>query len=1071
MKGSFHKPAAFAALLLVGCGREGGITGPNDREALLRDRTVLAIGVDSTTGASIETNKDDYLPGEVVHLVGRGWAAGETVSLHMTEEPNTHADVDTNVVVDASGAFDIHFYDVQSHDLGVTFTLTATGQTSGSRAVAVFTDGREISSATINTFTTVTVAPSASLNARVRGALTGNGQNTLGSIGVRAYVDGTPASTSVQLACFNVNPDLGPSSASNPILFDQQFAFNAPANGGVYDVIFVSYADNSCLTSAGSFEFPMNNAITVQAANDPPVVTAADASGTEGSAISLGGTVEDDDAGDVLSYKWTVSTTGIDASGTCTFDDDTKLDAKVTCTDDSEGVAGGKFTLTLEVKDGAGGHTVTDNSDLTVTNVAPTASFTAPASASLGSSFSISLGSATDAGSNDIASLQYAFDCGAGYNAASATASRSCTATTIPQQTVKGKVIDQDGGETEYSATVNVNNVPPIAGIDETSYSGDEGSDISISGTGSDPDGGAVTFAWSVSPNDGVCTFANATAASTTVNCTDNGSWTLTLTVKDDENATTPATASLTVANVAPTINTKTLGGDVNEGSTIAFGVSNIGDPSSVDVASGFTYAFKCGTGGSYSTFGASNTVTCPAGNGPGSVTIFAKAQDKDGGESAEVSSVFNVLNVKPTITSASNNSPVNEGSNASMTVTGATDPWTPDLTNATYAFSCNGGAFGSFGTSATGTCSTNDGPGTVTIAAKVKDDDGGVSDAFEQTITINNVAPTVTGITAPTSVFESSTSFNFSATSVTDPSTVDVAAGFTYAFSCDNGTTWSAFGTNSGSCAATDGPATINIAVKAQDKDGGVSLVQTASVEVKNVDPSVTINTPTVGQLFSLLNGPITVNASYSDPGADSHECQVELGAADVVNAYSAVSGGTCAKTITAPEAGVYTLTVRVKDDDNGVGVATVMIVVYDPSAGFVTGGGWIQSAAGNYIAAPTSSGKATFGFVSKYKKGATIPEGNTEFQYHAGSLNFQSSNYQWLVVNQAGSNAQFKGTGTINGQGNYTFMIWATDNGNSGDTFRIQITTSTGAVVYDNGAEQSLGGGSIVIHTGGKK
>jgi hypothetical protein len=137
MKGSFHKPAALAALLLVGCGREGGITGPNDRDALLHDRTVLAIGVDSTTGASIETNKDDYLPGEVVHLVGRGWAAGETVSLHMTEEPNTHADVDTNVVVDASGEFDIHFYDVQSHDLGVTFTLTATGQTSGSRAVAV----------------------------------------------------------------------------------------------------------------------------------------------------------------------------------------------------------------------------------------------------------------------------------------------------------------------------------------------------------------------------------------------------------------------------------------------------------------------------------------------------------------------------------------------------------------------------------------------------------------------------------------------------------------------------------------------------------------------------------------------------------------------------------------------------------------------------------------------------------------------------------------------------------------------------------------------------------------------
>ena len=91
---------------------------------------MLAIGVDPVSGASIETNKDDYMPGEIVHLVLKGWAANEDVRLFMTEDPDTHGDVDTTVTVDANGEWSGHFYDVQEHDLGVTFTLTATGLTS-----------------------------------------------------------------------------------------------------------------------------------------------------------------------------------------------------------------------------------------------------------------------------------------------------------------------------------------------------------------------------------------------------------------------------------------------------------------------------------------------------------------------------------------------------------------------------------------------------------------------------------------------------------------------------------------------------------------------------------------------------------------------------------------------------------------------------------------------------------------------------------------------------------------------------------------------------------------------------
>ncbi len=153
-----------------------------------------------------------------------------------------------------------------------------------------------------------------------------------------------------------------------------------------------------------------------------------------------------------------------------------------------------------------------------------------------------------------------------------------------------------------------------------------------------------------------------------------------------------------------------------------------------------------------------------------------------------------------------------------------------------------------------------------------------------------------------------------------------------------------------------------------------------------------------------------------------------------------------------------------------------SAIVVVYDPSEGFVTGGGWINSPTGAYIAEPELTGKANFGFVSKYKKGTSVPTGNTEFQFHAGDLNFHSDSYEWLVVT-GGDNARFKGSGTINGNmapNNefYKFMIWAKDlDPNGDDTFRIRIwyeddVTGEEFDVYDNGFDQPIAAGNIVVH-----
>jgi hypothetical protein len=175
-----------------------------------------------------------------------------------------------------------------------------------------------------------------------------------------------------------------------------------------------------------------------------------------------------------------------------------------------------------------------------------------------------------------------------------------------------------------------------------------------------------------------------------------------------------------------------------------------------------------------------------------------------------------------------------------------------------------------------------------------------------------------------------------------------------------------------------------------------------------------------------------------------------------------------------------VYTIGVTVADVNGGFATSVFQyVVVYDTSAGFVTGGGWIMSPPGAYVPNPSMTGKANFGFVSKYQKGATVPTGNTEFQFQTASFNFHSEVYQWLVI--SGAKAQYKGPGTVNSSGNYGFLLTATDgalNGGGGvDQFRIKIWDNdhNGAIVYDNAPgsddintsnQTALGGGSIVIH-----
>jgi len=243
-------------------------------------------------------------------------------------------------------------------------------------------------------------------------------------------------------------------------------------------------------------------------------------------------------------------------------------------------------------------------------------------------------------------------------------------------------------------------------------------------------------------------------------------------------------------------------------------------------------------------------------------------------------------------------------------------------------------------------------------------------------------------------------------------------------------------------------------------------------------------------------LGSLVTVTGNFTDHGVVGDHYTISSTWTNGASSLSVPSvdaatynGNAGTLSITAPTSiatGVYTVSIQVTDRFGAPSNTLTIdqyVVVYDPNGGFVTGGGWITSPVGACqtlsLCSTTNAGKATFGFVSKYKKGQSTPDGDTEFQFQAAGFNFKSTSYEWLVI--AGGKAQYKGSGTINGSGDYFFMLTAIDGDLKGgsDTFRMKVWNKTTlAVIYDNlvGAPDTadpttgLGGGSIQIHENGK-
>ncbi|MGE0535611.1 MAG: PKD domain-containing protein [Pirellulales bacterium] len=293
---------------------------------------------------------------------------------------------------------------------------------------------------------------------------------------------------------------------------------------------------------------------------------------------------------------------------------------------------------------------------------------------------------------------------------------------------------------------------------------------------------------------------------------------------------------NVTVNNVAPTITAARLNGS-NTDTTVGQGASVTLNMSATDAGSQNTNFTINGSGAGSaagtpgSTRNSSTTSFSAVGVAPG--TYVQTFQANDGlvnAANGPVTRIVTVTNVGPTITSANINGvngpvTVNEGVAVSLNMT-ATDPGN-DIIN----FTINGGSAGSSAVQAgnsTRTSSTVGAggylPGVYTQTFQATDQYGGVGGPVTQLLTVLNVDPTITGITADQTI-DPTLPFNFFATA-TDPGTA-LGDTLTYNWDWDDDGFFDDFAGSSGTIPAnyfSTTPGTHTVSVEVTDGYGGVA-------------------------------------------------------------------------------------------------------------------------------------------------------------------------------------------------------------------------------------------------------
>ncbi len=488
---------------------------------------------------------------------------------------------------------------------------------------------------------------------------------------------------------------------------------------------------NTTTTPARSFTVNNNQAPTANAGGPY--------TGTAGVSITVNGGSSTDSDGTISTYRWnwgdgTPNTTNSVPTAVHTY------------------TTSGTKTITLTVTDNDGA-TDTDTATASISgNQSPTVSISSPtAGQTVSGTITIRVQATDPESAAGSLTTQVRIDSGswqpATYNTFTSSYERTLNTTTLSDatHTVTARATDGFGNTTTTTArsfTVN-NNQAPTAEANGP-YTGSTGSFVSFSSAGStDSDGTIASYLWTF--GDGT----TSTAANPTHIYASGGTKTITLTVTDNDGATSAPDTTTAVINVTPVADA---GGPYSGTAGVTVNVTGAASTDSDGSISTYAWSWGDGTTSPASTFApAIHTYTTG-----GAYTITLTVTDDDGTTDSDTAVATIAANAAPTVSVTNPTS--------GLTVTG---PLTARITATdaesaagilTVTYSIDGGVtrtttYNAFTTSYEGTVDTTAlSDGSHSISAGATDGFGNTTTSTSVTFVVdNNKAPTA-GITSPTS-------------------------------------------------------------------------------------------------------------------------------------------------------------------------------------------------------------------------------------------------------------------------------------------------------------------------------
>src|SRR5207248_285241 len=267
----------------------------------------------------------------------------------------------------------------------------------------------------------------------------------------------------------------------------------------------------------------------------------------------------------------------------------------------------------------------------------------------------------------------------------------------------------------------------------------------------------------------------------------DNGSYTVTVKVTDKDGGVGSAQFSVDVANLAPSV-TAAADQSSDEGESHSFSLGSFSDPGAndapwhvaVDWGDGHSDSFNTGSQGSLGSLNHTD-----ADNGLYSVSV--SVTDKDGG-TGSAGFQATVHNVAPSVTAAADQSS-DEGASHSFSLGSFSDPGANDGPWSVDVNWGDGGPHSTFSSASQGSLGSQSHTyadnGSYTVTVQVTDKDGGVGSA-QFSVDVANVPPTAD--LSNTGPVDEGSPVTVKFDNQHDPSSADTAAGFHYAFACDDG-------------------------------------------------------------------------------------------------------------------------------------------------------------------------------------------------------------------------------------------------------------------------------------------